>query len=239
MTNDRHDTSDRGESLAEFKDSFFYGSRSDLDVKFLADLSPSEAGRFLAEMLAGIAGMLDDGDPEPVISSFIDWQRRAYGGHGEQKARFTYDEGPFTSLTKPLKECRVALVTSSGHFVAGDDPRPFGVTNMSQAEAEDRIAEFLRAEPVLSVIPADTGDDDLRVRHGGYPVAGAWRDHRVVFPLDNLRTLAAQGAIGEVAPNAYSFVGAAAQLRLRDHTASEWAQRLRAEDVDAVLLVPV
>ena len=33
------------ETLREFKDSFFYGSRSNLDFKFLADLPPEEGRR--------------------------------------------------------------------------------------------------------------------------------------------------------------------------------------------------
>ena len=226
-------------SLADFKDSFFYGERSDLNVKFLADLSPDEAARFIAEMLAGIGGLLDDGDPDPIVQSFIDWQRRAYGGHLDGTAKFTYDDGPFAPLTKPLSECRVALVTSSGHFVDGDDPQPFGVVDMTQAEAESRITEFLRAEPTLSVIPTGTDASRLRVRHGGYPVAAVARDHRVALPIKHLTTLAARGVIGELAPRAYSFVGAASQLRLRDHIAPEWADLLRSDAVDAALLVPV
>ena len=51
--------------------------------------------------------------------------------------------------------------------------------------------------------------------------------------------MAASGAIGELAPNAYSFVGAAAQGRIRRDVGPAWAQQMIAEHVDAVLLVPV
>jgi len=227
------------ETLAEFKDSFFYAARSDLNVKFLADLKTDEAGDFIAEMLTHIGEILDDGDPAPLVERFIAWQRRAYGAHLDQKARFVYDDGPFTAVSKRTEECRVALVTSSGHFVDGDDPQPFGVVDMSQAESEDRITEFLRAEPTLSVVPIDTAPDRLRVRHGGYPVGAVRKDHRVALPIEHLAELARRGVIGELAPRAYSFVGAASQLRLRDRVAPEWAEALRAEDVDLVLLVPV
>ncbi len=227
------------ETLAEFKNSFFYGARSNLNVKFLADLAPVEAGDFIAEMLARIAELLDDGDPAPLVERFVAWQRRAYGAHLDQKARFVYDDGPFTAVTKPLDECRVALVTSSGHFVDGDDPRPLGVVDMSQDEAEERISEFLRVEPTLSVIPTDTAPDRLRVRHGGYPVGAVRKDHRVALPIEHLAELARRGVIGELAPRAYSFVGAASQLRLRDRSAPEWAEVLQSEEVDLALLVPV
>lgn len=246
LTNDEREVlavSDDGdvdpETLAEFKDSFFYGARSDLNVKFLADLSSDEAGEFITDMLGGIGEVLDDGDPEPLIEQFIAWQRRAYGAHLEQKAKFTYDDGPFTAVTKPLGECRVALVTSSGHFVEGDDPRPFGVADMTQAEAEARISEFLRAEPTLSVVPTDTASNRLRVRHGGYPVGAVRKDHRVAMPIEHLASLARRGRIGELSPRAYSFVGATSQLRLRDRVAAEWAETLRSDEVDLALLVPV
>ena len=70
-------------------------------------------------------------------------------------------------------------------------------------------------------------------------VAAAEVDSHVAFPLGHLRDLAREGVIGECAPSAYSFVGAASQLRLRDRIAAEWAQLLRDDDVDLVLLVPV
>lgn len=239
MNADDPTTTAAAESLAEFKDSFFYGARSDLNVKFLADLSSDDAGQFLAEMLAGIGGLLDAGDPDPLVQAFVEWQRRAYSGHLDRTARYTYGDGPFSPLTKPLAECRVALVTSSGHFVEGTDPQPFGVVDMTQAEAEARITEFLRAEPTLSVIPTDVEANRLRVRHGGYPVAAVARDHRVALPIEHLSTLADRGVIGQLSPRAYSFVGATSQLRLRDHIAPDWVDLLRSDAVDAALLVPV
>ena len=45
--------------------------------------------------------------------------------------------------------------------------------------------------------------------------------------------------IGELSPTAYSFVGAAAQARIRKSVGPAWAEQLRDEHVDAVLLVPV
>lgn len=227
------------ETLEEFKNSFFYGSRSNLNAKFLASLGPTQAADVIAELIGTIDDVLDRGDPAALAERFIASQQRAYQPTPGEAARFSYDDTPFAPLAKPLAESRVALLTSSGHFVAGDDPEPFGVVGMTQAEAEARISEFLREAPTLSSIPADTAAGDLRVRHGGYPVAAVAADHQVALPLGHLRHLAEQGRIGELADRAYSFVGAAAQLRLRDHVAPDWAHRLRSDEVDLVLLVPV
>jgi hypothetical protein len=133
----------------------------------------------------------------------------------------------------------VGLLTSSGHFTAGDDPEPFGVAKMSQQEAEDRISEFLRATPHLSVVDRDQPAEDLRVRHGGYDVRSVVKDHNVALPRDRLLDAAAAGRIGEVSGRLYSFTGAAAQGRLRRQAAPEWVSQLQRDAVDAVLLVPV
>lgn len=227
------------ETLEEFRKSFFYGSRSNLDVKFLARLPDAEAAEFLAELLGAVSTAVDDGDAGRVAEVVRRWQVRAYLPDEAERSRFAYGEGPFTSPSKPLTASRVALLTSSGHFVDGDDPRPFGELAMTQAEAEARVGDFLREAPVLSAIPVDTPLDRLRVRHPGYPVHAVAADAEVALPIGLLRRLAAEGHIGEVAPTAYSFVGATSQLRLRDKAAPEWAGQLRSEEVDVVLLVPV
>jgi hypothetical protein len=227
------------ETFEEFKSSFSYGSRSNLDFKFLARLTVPEAAEFFTELLMHFSRTIDDGDAARLVDHARRWQQRAYGSHSDEKPRFRYDDVANTRLGKPLAESRVALVTSSGHFVDGDDPRPFDVEDMTQAEAEARINEFLRVEPTLSTIPTDTAPSTLRVRHGGYPVAAARLDHNVALPLRPLLDLAADGVIGELSPTAYSFVGATSQLRLRDAVAPAWAETMRSDRVDAVLLVPV
>jgi len=223
------------ESFAAFKDSFAYGSRSDLNFKFLKILNDADGARFLQELLFRLSDTFDDGDLRRVWEHVFATQARAYAGAG----RWTYADGPFTPLCKPLAASRVALLTSSGHFVEGDDPEPFGVKGMTQAEAAARIDDFLKEEPVLSVIPADTPTEKLRVRHGGYDVRSAQTDPNVAFPLDRLRELAQEGRIGELAPLAYSFVGACAQLLLLKRTGPKWVAQLRSQGIDAAVLVPV
>ena len=123
--------------------------------------------------------------------------------------------------------------------MAGDDPNPFGIEGMTQQEAEDRIGEFIRAAPTLSRIPVGTVHEDLRVRHGGYDISSAAADSGVTFPVTVLRELEAEGVIGELHKDAFSFPGATAQMRIIKESGPEWAQMLGDEDVDLVLLVPV
>ncbi|GAK61564.1 hypothetical protein U27_01465 [Candidatus Vecturithrix granuli] len=189
---------DSVESFQAFKKSFSYGSRSDLNFKFWAGLPDEEAGQFFQELLWKLGDAADDGAFGRLLDLMYAWQVRGYAG----ESTWNYDDGPFTPLGKPLKKARLALLTSSGHFVEGDDPQPFGVPNMSQDEAMARIGEFLKQNPTLSVIPATTPNDRLRVRHGGYDIRGAQRDPNVALPLERLREIQQEGLVGELAPDA-------------------------------------
>jgi D-proline reductase (dithiol) PrdB len=223
------------ETFAQFADSFAYGSRTDLNFKYLARLPPEEAARFFQELLWKVAAAYDDGNFERVMHHLYAWQVRGYAA----VKGWTYEDGPFTPLGKPLAQARLALLTSSGHFVAEDDPRPFGIENMTQEEAMARIDDFLRTDPQLSEIPVDTPKEQLRVRHGGYDIRSALADPNVVFPLEHLRDLQGEGSIGDLALMAYSFVGACAQTPLVKRVAPRWVEILRQQQIDAVLLVPV
>jgi hypothetical protein len=57
--------------------------------------------------------------------------------------------------------------------------------------------------------------------------------------LEPLRELEQEGTIGELAENAYSFVGACAQTRLLKHSGPQWVGMLKQEAIDVALLVPV
>ncbi len=225
----------KGESFEDFKNSFAYGSRTDHNFKFLEALSDQDASRFFQDLLWKISDSYDDGDFNRLIEHVFVWQMKAYDGHG----RWTYEEGPFTALKKPISVSSIGLVTSSGHFVEGQDPEPFGVKGMTSEEASARIVDFFKVEPELSVIPMDTPAENLHVLHGGYDIRSAQADPNVVLPLERLRELSDEGVIGELSPQAFSFIGTTSQRRLLKLVSSEWAERIQGQGVDGVILVPV
>ena len=228
------------ETFREFKASFYYGSRTDLLFKWLERLPDDQGAEFLAGVLRLLDGAIDNGDVGPLLEHVYEWNVRAYRPDlDHHEFHWSYDDSPFTPMAKPLAESRLALFTSSGHFVEGDDPEPFGVRGMTQEEAAGRIKDFGKGEPQLSTIPSDTPVERLVVRHGGYDVRAARKDANTVFPIERLREFQQEGVIGELAPNAYSFVGATSQIRLKKKFGPEWAQMLKDQAVDAVLLVPV
>lgn len=224
------------ESFGDFKNSFSYGSRPDLNFKFLKALSEEEAAQFFQELLWKIGDFLDDGNRTRLVEHVRDWQDR---GYSSQEPTWVYEDRPFTPLAKPLAQTHLALITSTGHFVAGDDPQPFGVAEMTQEEAIKRIGEFTRSAPQLSHIPVDTPGEQLRARHGGYDIRGAQADPNTVFPTDRLRELADEGVIGTLHHTAYSFVGATAQTRLMNQSGPEWLALFQEREIEAALLVPV
>jgi hypothetical protein len=206
-----------------------------LNFEFLKSLSSEEAAKFFQDLLWKLGDSFNDGRFDRLVEHIYEWQIRGYAGEG----RWTYDQGPFSPLQKPISELRLALLTSSGHFVEGDDPNPFGVENMTQEEAIRRIDDFTKAVPELSAIPFDTPTERLRVRHGGVDIRGAQADPNVALPLQIVLELEKEGYIGELAPEAYSFAGACSQMRLLKQAGPQWIEKFQRQQIDAALLVPV
>ncbi|MGF1617867.1 MAG: hypothetical protein ACFCU2_08700 [Acidimicrobiia bacterium] len=226
------------ESFDDFKNSFAYGSRNDLSFKFLKRLDSSEAAEFLRLILSEMGELFDGAPPDRLIDLAYQYQVNAYQPQPGEKRPFTYDDKPFTPLGQELADSTLGLVTSSGHFVADEDPAPFGVENMTQVEAMERIDDFLRATPELTAIPNDTPAASLRVRHPGYDIRSVSRDPGVAFPQALLAEAASEGLIGGLSDESYSFVGACAQGRIR-REAPGWVERWKAARIEGLLLVPV
>lgn len=121
----------------------------------------------------------------------------------------------------PLSERRVAILSSAGLVVRGERP-------------------FRGGDADYRVIPSETQPDQLMFSHISINLdrSGFQEDWNVVFPLDRLRELAAEGTIGSVAATHYSFMGATDPAGMQAH-AREVASRLEADQVDAVILSPV
>lgn len=225
------------ESFEEFKNSFSYGSRSDLSFKFLKALPPEEAAELIGLILEEVGNLYDDPTPDSLIDLVYEWQVKAYQPRPGAKRHYVYDDRPFHRLPGPLSDLIVGLVTSSGHYLAGDHP-PQDPEDMTQEQAISRIDEFLRRPPHLSEIPVDSSSKELRVRHPGYDIRSARHDSEVTLPLSTLRDAERDGRIGRLAATAYSFVGACSQGRLRKEL-DGWVERWKSAGVEALFLVPV
>jgi len=133
---------------------------------------------------------------------------------------------PFVRPRKPLGESRVAVVTTAGLHLEGDEP--FDV-------------DAPRGDPSFREIPGHVEARDLRIAHAHYSHRWWERDPEVILPLDRLRELEAAGVF-HLAPRFFSF--GFGGLLTREYvdpkggTAHQVARCLADDGVDLVLLVP-
>jgi D-proline reductase (dithiol) PrdB len=124
----------------------------------------------------------------------------------------------------PLRQRRVALISTAGLHRRGDRAFTGGA-----GATEYRV------------IPAEATAADLVMSHisVNFDRSGFRQDLNVVFPLDRVKEMAAQGAIGSVAEFHYSFMGAPWPSTRFEPKARELAGLLERDRVDAAVLIPV
>jgi D-proline reductase (dithiol) PrdB len=163
------------------------------------------------------------GDRAGLDEKFADWLRRIHRMH-EGAVHRANPEATLAPLPRPLSGCRVALLTSAGAYVEGDEP--FDVASP-------------HGDPSHRVIPGDVDLARLRFAHSHYDTARAEADPNVVLPLDPLRACAADGRIGEVSPVHVGMMGFNPDpLALIEREAPAVVDVLRSAGVDAVVLSP-
>ena len=135
-----------------------------------------------------------------------------------------HDVVPLAPLRKPLSECRVAFVSTSGVQPRGTVP-------------------FDTVHPVgdytFRRVPSAARVEDLEIHQLKYPTADAHRDLNVIFPIERLRELAAEGVVGGLTDNFYTFVGYNMDPeRLERTLAEEIAAAVSEEGADVPLAAP-
>ena len=133
----------------------------------------------------------------------------------------TFESNPFVS-GPPLNKRRVAIVTTAGLHRRHD--RPF------QMNPDD----------YYRVIPGNVQANDLVMSHmaASFDRSGFQRDWNVVFPIDRLREMVAEGTINSLADFHYSYNSVRAQPDAPEPI-REIANLLKKDGVNAVLLFPV
>ena len=134
-----------------------------------------------------------------------------------------YKASPHTPLRVPLNECRIALITTAGFFLDGQDP-------------------FERGDCSYREIPNSIQTQALINGHksAAYDERGLETDANLAFPLDRFKELAAEGKIGSLNHRHFSFMGSITKPRpLITQSAPEVAHKLKADGVDVAFLTPV
>jgi len=140
------------------------------------------------------------------------------------------DPIPWTPLSKPLSECRIAAITTAGIYNKDSDP-PFN------AEREKR--EPMWGDPTYRRIPRDVQQEQVGASHLHLNHRDMLADVNTVLPLPRLAELESEGVIGSLAQTSYSFMGFQPNTtEWRERYGPEVAGLLKDEAVDAVLLAP-
>ena len=127
-------------------------------------------------------------------------------------------------LRKPLSECRVTFISTSGVQPKGtlpfDTVHPVGDYTFRRVPSASRV-------------------DELEIHQLKYPTAGADRDLNVIFPIERLRELAAEGVIGGLTEHCYTFIGYNMDPeRLERTLAEDIAAAVSDEGADIALAAP-
>ena len=121
----------------------------------------------------------------------------------------------------PLSDRKIAIVTTAGlhrredkHFTPG-------------------VGEY-------RIIPNDTDMDDLIMSHvsTNFHRTGFYQDVNLVFPVERLKELSAEGQIGEPSAYHYAFMGATPPTAL-EAVAKDLAETLKNGGVNGVILAGV
>lgn len=138
---------------------------------------------------------------------------------------------PFAPVSKPLSECRVALLSTAGLSVRGDTP----------FDMEFERQNPMRGDSSFRRLPADTATGDVEANHLHIDTGYVERDLNVALPLDLLHELARTGEVGSVAPTHYSIMGYQGNdtSDLVETSAPAIAEAMISEEVDLALLAPV
>ena len=134
-----------------------------------------------------------------------------------------YTASPHTPLRVPLNECSVALITTAGFLLEGQNPFESGDCSYRE------IPNSIQTQALIN-----------GHKSAAYDERGLETDPNLAFPLDRFRELETEGKIGSLNRRHFSFMGSITKPRpLITHTAPEVAQLLKTDGVDVVFLTPV
>ncbi len=126
---------------------------------------------------------------------------------------------PYTPVASALSEMKIALVSSTGVYLDGQE---------AYADHND---------DTFRVLPGDFDPKHAHIKHGHYDSSEAEKDLNCVFPIDRLRELAAEGVIKGVNNKHVGFKGASTDLKRQyEHLAPAIATEIERSHADGVIL---
>ena len=130
---------------------------------------------------------------------------------------------PVTPLKKPLKECKLALLTTGGLHLKTDTPFD---TKHTEGDCSFRM------------IPGDFTHQDIMVTHESYDHQFITADLNCVFPIDRMLEYVKQEKISSLSEEHYSFMGHIYVTGPLLENSRKVGDRLKELGVDIAFLTP-
>ena len=143
----------------------------------------------------------------------------------------SHDPVPWASVRKPLSESKVALLSTAGLSMRGDEP----------FDMEYERQNPTRGDSSWRRLSSDATAATIEANHLHIDTGYIERDLNVALPLDRLREAVAEGEVGALADSHYSIMGFQGNdsSKLVNESAPEIAAAMKSEEVDLALLAPV
>lgn len=131
---------------------------------------------------------------------------------------------PEMRVTKPLAECKVALLSTAGVHLKTDPP--FDLDVMS-------------GDHTIRIVPGNVKEDNLTVTHMYYDTTTAKKDTSIVFPIQQLRELEQTGEIGAVSDSHIGLYGGIMETSaVEAESIPKVVELFKNKNIDIALLVP-
>lgn len=134
------------------------------------------------------------------------------------------DPVPLAPLRKPLRDCRLTFVSTAGVQPKGSLP----------LDTVHPIGDY-----TFRRVPSSSLPNDLEIHQIKFPTVGAHRDLNVIFPIERLRELVADGVLGSLTADLFTFIGYNMDPdRVERDLAVSIADAVEGERADIALMCP-
>lgn len=142
-------------------------------------------------------------------------------------SRYAIPDNPRAKISKPLSECKFALITSAGLRLEND--KPYENTN--------KLGDCSFREIPNSIDVQNLIEDH---KSSSFDHSGVQADKNLALPIERFRELVENKMIGSLNHRSFSFMGSIiSPNKLIKKTAPEVVELLKKDEVDAVFLTPV
>lgn len=148
-------------------------------------------------------------------------------GYEEPYRWATYEDVPFTQLSRPLSQAKIAIVTTAAPFQTDKGDQGPGAAYNGSAKFFSAYAAPTQTEP------------DLRISHIAIDrVHTTAEDQGTYFPLKALKKLATSGEIGPIAPRFFGLPTNRSHKTTIDVDCQQIVKFCLEDKVDGVILAP-